>query len=297
MTLKNILGLSVLLTGLLVTSCESKDKTPTSATQMGSMIQKAGNYASETQKVYLEGTMTGKKDGKPFTETFDKKTLAASLRTRRGNVSLHIDSLQAAIMMIGQSHGVGSYHGVGTYDAKDLNFIKVEMNMKTMGVETLKVSEQKVEITEDSAAGIKGTVSFKTTSPSGKVHSIEGAFAFKKIIIDPNDKQALLELIKLNDDYIGSASTDLRKDKAFMKKAIFIDSSCFRSADASLKKDKAFILEIVKEKPAAFFMTIDESLVNDKDFAIEMVKANKKVIHFLPSNLKKDKDVIAASKN
>ena len=296
MQLKNTLGLSILLVSLLMTACESKDKSSKSSTQKGGMMQMVSKTASETKKVYLEGTMTGKKDGKAFTETFTKQNPAASLRTRGSNVSLHIESRQTAIMTIGQSHGVGSYHGVGNYDAKDLNFIKIEMNMKTMGVERLKVVEKKVEITEDSTTDIKGTVVLKTESTSGETHTIEGAFAFKKIIIDPNDKVALLKLIKLNDDYIGSASMELRKDKDFMRKATFIDSSCFRSADASLKKDKAFVLSIVKEKPSAVLMSLDESLSNDKDFAIKMVKANKKVIHFLPLGLKKNKDVIAASK-
>ena len=296
MKLKNTLGLSILLTSLLVTGCESKDKAPTSATQMGGMMQRASKTASETKKVFLEGTMTGKKDGKPFTETFYKKTPAASLDTRGGTVFLNIASRQTAIMMIGFSNGAGNYHGVGEYDAKDLNFIKIEMNMKTMGAEHLKVSENKVKITEDSATDIKGTVVLKTESPAGKIHNIEAAFALKKIIIEPNDKEALLALIKLNDDYIASASVALRKDKDFMRKAIFIDSSCFSSADASLKKDKAFILEIVKEKPSSVLMALDESLAEDKDFAIEMVKANKDVIHYLPSKLKKDKDVLAASK-
>jgi len=94
-----------------------------------------------------------------------------------------------------------------------------------------------------------------------------------------------------------SITIALCKDKDFMYKAIMLDSSCFRSADTSLKKDKAFVLSVVKEKPAAILMALDESLAQDKDFAIEMLKANKKVIHYLPSRLKKDKDVIATSKN
>jgi hypothetical protein len=198
-------------------------------------------------------------------------------------------------MLIGQSFGVGNYHGVGHYDPKNLNFIKMQMDMKTMGVEQLKILEKKVEITEDSASEIKGSVSFKTASKSGETHTIDATFAFKKIIISPDDPQALLELIKLHKYYIGSASVALRKDRTFMQKASLIHAFCFRSADVSLKKDKAFVLSIVKEKPAAILMALDESLAEDKDFVIEMVKANKKVIHFLPSTLKKDKDVIAAS--
>ena len=296
MTLKNTMGLSILLASLLMTACESKDKIETITSQMGGMMQAAGKTASVTQKIYLEGTITGQKDGKPFTETYDKQRPQASLQTKGSEVLLNIDSRHMAIMLIGQSKGVGTYHGVGSYDAKELNFIKAEMNIKTMGVEQMKILEKKVEITEDSATDIKGTVSFKTESPSGETHSIEGEFAFKKIIIDPDDKQALLKLIELNDDYIASASIALRKDKDFIYKAIMLDSSCFRSADASLKKDKAFVLSVVKEKPAAILMAIDESLAQDKDFAIEMLKVNKKVIHYLPSGLKKDKDVIAASK-
>lgn len=297
MTLKNTMGLSILLASLLMTACESKEKSATSTTQMGGMMQAAGKTASETKKVYLEGTMTGQKDGKPFTETSSKQRPQASLQTKGSEVLLNIDSRHMAIMLIGLSQGVGTYHGVGSYEAKELNFIKVEMNIKTMAVEQMKILEKKVEITEDSATDIKGTVSFTTESPSGETHSIEGEFTFKKIIIDPDDKQALLKLIKLNDDYIASASMALRKDKDFMYKAIMLDSSCFRSADVSLKKDKAFVLSVVKEKPGAILMALDQSLAQDKDFAIEMLKANKKVIHYLPSKLKKDKDVIAASKN
>jgi len=297
MKLKNTMVLTVLLVSLVLTGCESKDKSTTKVTQRESMLKRASNIANETTKVYLEGTLSGKKDGKAFSETFHKNKPAASLQTRGGAVSLHIESQKTAIMLIGQSVGVGNYHGVGHYDAKDLNFIKMQIDTKTMGVEQVEISEKKVEITEDSATDIKGTVSFITTSQSGETHSIEGAFAFKKIIISPDDKQALLELIKLNKDYIGSASVELRKDHIFMQKASLIHAFCFRFAGTSLKKDKAFVLSVVKEKPAAILMSLDESLVDDKDFAIEMVKANKKVIHFLPSNLKKDKDVIEASKN
>jgi len=282
---------------LFLVACESKDKTATDTSQGEGMLKMASKIANETTKVYLHGTLSGKKDGKPFTEAFHKNSPAVSLKTRGNTVFLEIESQKTAVMLIGQSKGVGTYHGVGSYEAKDLNFVKVEMNIKTMAVEQMKILEKKVEITEDSATDIKGTVSFTTESPSGETHSIEGEFAFKKIIIDPDDKQALLELIKLNDDYIASASIALRKDKDFMYKAIMLDSSCFRSADVSLKKDKAFVLSVVKEKPGAIMMALDKSLAQDKDFAIEMLKANKKVIHYLPSRLKKDKDVIAASKN
>ena len=297
MQLKNTLGLSVLLVSLFMTACESKDRTSTSITQTGDMMQMASTITSETKKVYLEGSIRGEKDGKVFTETFDKKSLTASLQIKGSDVVLNIASQQAGVMIIGQSpHGIGNYHGVGNYDEKELNIIKVEMNMKTMGVEQLKVSEKKVEITEDSDTDIKGTLAFKTKSQAGETHNIKGTFEFKKIIIDPNDQQALLQLIKRNKNYIGSASIALRKNKDFMQKAIFINASCFRYAGASLKKDKAFILGIVKEKPEAILMALDESLSKDKGFAMEMVKANEEVIYYLPSGLKKDKDVIAASK-
>jgi len=267
---------------LLLSACEGKEKmTTTNVAQV-----------NKTTKIFFTGSVKGTSDVTPFSEEFTKKRTGVSLERSDVKYSLNIHS-SIAIM------NIRDYNGVGNYDDKNLNFIKVKMNMKTMRAETLSITEKKIEILKDTEGKLEGTFSFTATSKSGVIHKIKGKFDFTKVLFDAGDEITLLKMIKLNSLYRYSVSLKLRGDEVFMKKAILVRSNCFGIVDESLFNDKAFILGIVKENPNVLIQmrVTNHPLSEKKSFMLEAVKTNKKAIMFLPPKFKKDKDIIEASKH
>jgi hypothetical protein len=90
------------------------------------------------------------------------------------------------------------------------------------------------------------------------------------------------------------ADEGLKKDKAFVIKAVKESDYAFQFVDESLKKDKNYALEIIKLSSDAF-RYVHESLKKDKEVATAAVKLNAHMLRYVDTTFKKDKEFVLAA--
>ncbi len=298
---------------LLVSCGSDANKAVNKKSESKSVIINA--YEDSIQDTPLQGKIVGDVNGKAFTY-FNEKERPGKIRKSNSGQSLNLtfSTLATTILTINEH----AYKGADTYNSAS-NFKLLDMRNPKAHFKNK--DNSKLTILEDDETHVKGSFSFATLSDKNEEIVINATFDLTKIVIDPNDQEALLKEIKENPSSIQSLG-DLKSDKDFILKAISINQLAFRYADKSLKSDRGFILKAMQENPkrpllmfadkelksdkdfalkavkinvGAFYL-LDKKLKKDKGFALKALKINSKVFNFLDKTLKKDKDIFAASK-
>eukprot|EP01080_Neovahlkampfia_damariscottae_P006188 gene6188-10195_t len=103
------------------------------------------------------------------------------------------------------------------------------------------------------------------------------------------DKEIILEAIKLQGSALKCVVEDLKMDQEFMKKVVQI--SPFSLQYSSLNQHKKFVIDLIKENEICFFF-ISSELQNDSDFCLECIKRNYKCFQYFPSHFHSNKKFI-----
>ncbi len=280
---KIILSISLMLAGLAACSDDPESKVRGAAKQ-------------EIHETFLQGKVNGTFNGKAFTYDYSKSR-DSKIRTAGNQTSLLISFGLYGVKTYSSLIIIRGYHGKGTYQdemslSPFLEMAKPRDKFKTLG--------KTINITEDSPNKLTGDFAFTVVSADNEKFIVDGSFDYKKIIIDINDEASLLNELKLNGSFMESLG-DKRSDKDFIIKALEQGGgTAFNYADDKLRKDKTFILRALKEAPkgmVSLMMKVDKELLRDKGFALKMLAINPAVDYFLDKKLKKDKDIISATKN
>ncbi len=315
MKINNSHKLGLLVTTLfLLISCGSDGKEVDKTSKSKADIMKSFN--EDVKDTPLQGKIIGDVNGKSFTY-FNKKERPGKIRKSNGgkHLNLTFSTLPTSILTI----NVRGYKGADSYvsggNFKLISFKDPKAVFKNK-------DDSKITIIEDDTH-VKGSFSFATVTDKNEDIVINATFDLTKVVIDHNDQEALLKEIKEHPDVIQSLG-DLKSDKDFILKAISVNNRAFTYAEKSLKGDRDFILKAMQENPkksVAILMFADKKLKNDKDFALKAIKINHNSLYFfnklrkdkdfalkalkinvgafdlLDKKLKKDKDIIAASKS
>ncbi len=290
MKINNIHKLGLLVTTLfLLISCGSDGKEIDKPIKSTATTSKTVD--KNIQDIPLQGKIIGDVNGKEFSY-FNKKERPGKIRkTNSGkHLNLTFSTLPTSILTI----NVRDYKGADTYvsggNFKLISFKDPKAIFKNK-------DNSKLTIIEDDDKHIKGSILFATVSENNEKIVINATFDLTKIVIDPNNQEALLKEIKDNPSSTASLG-DLNSDKDFILKAISINQMALNYADKSLKGDRDFLLKAMQQNPKSLLlMFADKKLKNDKDFALKAVKINPLAINLLDPKLKKDKEIIAASKS
>lgn len=283
------LGLLVTTMFLLV-SCGSDGKEIDKKTKPASAVSET--VSQNIQDTPLQGKIIGDVNGEAFTYFSEKERPGKIRETNLGkHLNLTFSTLPTTILTI----NISAYNGADTYvsggNFKLLSFKDPRAVFKNK-------DDSKLIIIEDDDTHIKGNISFATVSEQNEEITINAKFDLTKVVIDHNNQEALLKEIKNNPSSIESLG-DLKSDKDFILKAISITPLAFYYADKSLKADKDFILKALQENPKhfIFLMYVNKDIKGDKGFALKAIKINSRVLNLFDKKLRKNKDVIAASKS
>lgn len=261
-------------------------------------ISSCGSEAQEADKTKiadikdtpLQGKVVGEINGKAFS-SFDELERPGKIRETSSGKSLNLTFtiMPASILTINEH----AYKGSATYTGTSFKLLSLsdpKARFKNAG-------DNKLTILEDDDTHVKGSIEFATMSEKNEKVIINATFNLTKVIFDPNDQEALLIEIKENPSAIESLG-ELRSDKEFILKAIQRNPIAFRYADKSLREDEDFILKALQDNRKNFLLLMhaDKNVKSDKGFALKAVEINPLVLNLLDKELKKDKDIIAASK-
>ncbi len=309
---------SLVITSLfLLVSCgsDTKERDKTSNKTSKSKAAVINDYKKSIKDTPLQGKIIGDVNGKAFTY-FNEKERPGKIRKSNSGKSLNITFSTRPTLIL--TINVRAYHGADTYD--------IGANSKVLSLKNVRGvfknnDDNKLTIIEDDDTHVKGSISFATASEKNEEIVINATFDLTKVVIDPNNQDALLKEIKDNPSVIASLG-DLKADKDFILKAIALSPVAFSYADKSLKGDRDFILKAMQENPKRLllmqankelksdkdfvlkavkisdmaFYNIDKKLKKDKIFVLKALKNNPNIFNFLDKTLKKDEDIIAASK-
>ncbi len=275
----------------LLVSCASDGKETDKTVKPATTVSNAVN--TTLQDTYLKGKIIGDFNGKAFSH-FNKKERPGKIRqsNKRTIFNITFAALQTNIVTI----SVLGYHGADSYTASNGASFKVIDFKNPKGKFKLK-DNAKLKIMEDDETHVKGSISFVAISEQKEEIVINAQFDLTKVVIDLNNQEALLKEIKDNPGIVESIGR-LKSDKDFMLKAISINTLAFKYADKPLKADRVFILKALQDNPKSFLllMHVNKDIKSDKAFALKAVKINSRALHLMDKKLRKDKDVIAASK-
>ena len=104
------------------------------------------------------------------------------------------------------------------------------------------------------------------------------------------DKEVVMEALNTCAFALGSASRELQDDKEVVMKAVKNDGYALRSASSRLQDDKEVVLEAVRNGNALWCAS--SRLKDDRDVVMEAVKRNGTVLKEASDRLKNDPEIV-----
>ncbi len=109
-----------------------------------------------------------------------------------------------------------------------------------------------------------------------------------------------MEAVTKNGDLLEEASDELKNDKTIVLEAVRNSGNALLHASEDLKKDNEIILEAIKtevqkNKFSIFSLNlkniVDKEVFDDSNFMINALKIHPRMVEFLPSKFKNDKEI------
>ena len=110
-----------------------------------------------------------------------------------------------------------------------------------------------------------------------------------------NNKKFILEVIKNNTWNIGNILNYVSKvffdDRDFVLELVKLNGMSLDYASKVFRKDKEIVLEAVKQNGMALY-SVSEELRKEKDVVLESVKQNGNALRYTSDEIKNDKDIV-----